>query len=91
MEVYGDALQIGTRELMFTTDEADAVLQASSPEERAAVFAQAQGWPAVIGLAARSNPPIQEHRMPTELFDFLADDLFDSLPNDSSKRSFSLR
>jgi ATP/maltotriose-dependent transcriptional regulator MalT len=81
MEVYGEALHIGAVELVFTNDEADVVLQESSPEERAAVFAQAQGWPAVIGLAAlRGNPPTREHRLPSELFNFLADDLFEVAP-----------
>jgi ATP/maltotriose-dependent transcriptional regulator MalT len=91
MEVYGDATQIGVAELVFTDDEADAVLQESRPEERAAVLAQAQGWPAVIGLAAhRTSPPTREHQLPTELFDFLADDLFDVAPEPLKRTLFLL-
>ena len=82
MEVYGEALHIDTADLTFTTDEADEVLKGSRPEARALVVAQAKGWPAVIGLAARrGDQSREEQRLPTDLFRFLADDLFERAPD----------
>src|SRR5205823_4703471 len=47
-------------------------------------FDIAGGWPAVIGLAARSSdvPLKSMRRLPAELYEFFADELYQALPAD---------
>jgi ATP/maltotriose-dependent transcriptional regulator MalT len=69
--VYGTLLSLGQRELAFTDDEARLVLPNASE-----IRLQAQGWPAVIGLAAYAGPvAVAVDGAPDDLFDFIARDL----------------
>jgi LuxR family transcriptional regulator, maltose regulon positive regulatory protein len=94
MEVYGDALQIGADQLVFTENEARAVLATRHGSETEAILARARGWPAVIGLAAIRPETIRGGesgpRLPAELFDYLAEDLFDRVPPDLKRTLFLL-
>jgi DNA-binding CsgD family transcriptional regulator/tetratricopeptide (TPR) repeat protein len=78
--LYGEALEIGRHALAMTIDEAANVLR-NARSEAAGIVALADGWPAVIGLAAllpgigsRAASPV-----PEELYDFLAQELYERL------------
>jgi len=56
LKVYGEGLEIGVDELRMTDDEAAKVLSAAGAVAgRARVMRTADGWPAVLGLAAMSG------------------------------------
>jgi ATP/maltotriose-dependent transcriptional regulator MalT len=56
LKVYGEGLEIGVDELRMTDEEAAQVLQvAGAVAGRARVMRTADGWPAVLGLAAMSG------------------------------------
>src|SRR5579864_6388983 len=78
MEIYGDAFVVGSDELAFTDEEANAVLP-HIDDSKMNLVKQARGWPAVIGLAARqgrSNPPKSDAWPATQLYEYFAEDLF---------------
>jgi LuxR family maltose regulon positive regulatory protein len=76
MEVYGEALVLDVQMLAFTEEEAAEVLQGTA----SSITARARGWPAVIGLAARRRDPPHPTRSPSahDLYEFIAEDLFES-------------
>ncbi len=92
MEVYGDAFVLEAGELAFTDEEASAVMggTALQPDSFAA---QARGWPAVIGLAARqkdARPARADALLPAELYAYFAEDLFRRAPAELRKSLFLL-
>jgi LuxR family maltose regulon positive regulatory protein len=52
--LYDEAVEIGRDQLAMTDEEATRVLKGRSTEAVRALVRQAEGWPAVIGLAALS-------------------------------------
>ena len=60
--LYGELTEIYRAQLAMTTEEAALVLDNRSSEEVQALVQQAEGWPALIGLAALSAT----HEIPTE-------------------------
>jgi ATP/maltotriose-dependent transcriptional regulator MalT len=60
--LYGEVTEIDRGQLAMTTDEAALVLEGRSSEDVQALVEQAEGWPALIGLAALSA----KHEIPTE-------------------------
>lgn len=79
--LYGHFLELGPSTLAMTMDEATAVLPERFASATRGLVALANGWPAVIGLAAHSPKPIEaEEHLPAELHDYLAEELFVSLP-----------
>jgi LuxR family maltose regulon positive regulatory protein len=50
--LYGEVLEIGRAQLAMTDDEAAAVLAEEPPREVREALGRAQGWPALVGLAA---------------------------------------
>src|SRR5207249_11243696 len=60
--LYGEITEIDAGQLAMTTEEAALVLDGRSTEEVRALVQQAEGWPALIGLAALSAT----HEIPTE-------------------------
>jgi ATP/maltotriose-dependent transcriptional regulator MalT len=77
LSVYGEAVEVGTRELAMTDPEARKVFEASSREPfEASILEIARGWPVVIGLAARSGrTAAPSGALPHRLYEYLADDL----------------
>lgn len=78
--LYGEIRELGHSILAMTEDEAQEVLAGRSTEEIPGLIALADGWPAVIGLAALANdlhPPGEI--LPTPLYDFLAEEIFQAL------------
>lgn len=81
LEVYGDGLEIGRDELAMTDDEAAKVLAAvGAVAGRARLMRTADGWPAVLGLAALSGDVdfTSSRAVSHTLYDFLASELLAS-------------
>ena len=55
--MYGELLEVGSAELALTPDETADILADSSVRVSDDLLAQADGWPAVIGLAALAQCP----------------------------------
>jgi LuxR family maltose regulon positive regulatory protein len=80
--LYGEVQELGGDALALTKDEAIEVVKLSGgdPKRVTELVELAEGWPAVIGLAARSgasDPP--EPVVPEALHDFFAEELLESL------------
>jgi len=78
LEVYGEGLEIGVDELAMTDEEATQVLAAvGAVAGRARLMRTADGWPAVLGLAAMSGDVdfTSSRLLSHTLYDFLASDL----------------
>jgi LuxR family maltose regulon positive regulatory protein len=80
--LYGDAFELRGAALSMTLEEASRVLE-SGTRAPAGLVALADGWPAVIGLAAllpgEVNPTSD---VQSALFDYVAQELFDRLDVD---------
>ena len=80
--LYGDAFELRGAALSMTLDEATRIL-GSEGHAPAGLVALADGWPAVIGLAAllpgEVNPAPD---LESALFDYVAQELFDGLDAD---------
>jgi LuxR family transcriptional regulator, maltose regulon positive regulatory protein len=78
LQVYGEGLEIGVDELAMTEDEATRVLAAfGAVAGRARLMRTADGWPAVLGLAAMSGDVdfTASHHLSHTLYEFLASEL----------------
>jgi ATP/maltotriose-dependent transcriptional regulator MalT len=91
LQIYGELLEIGAHELALTHDEAIDVL---GPEARldSDLLNAAQGWPAVVGLAAQADANISGASDATAvtLFRFLAEELFSATPTDLQESLITL-
>ncbi len=75
--IYGDVRELGREELAMTAEECEQMLHRKPHHAR--VAADAQGWPAVLGLiAALVFPSPPEGAMPHALYQYLAEELFQS-------------
>ncbi len=79
--VYGELAEIGRSELAMTESESTQVLGRRSEAEE--LVRQAEGWPAILALAAAAKDaaPIPG-MLPTTLYRFLAEELFQAAPED---------
>jgi LuxR family maltose regulon positive regulatory protein len=76
--VYGEAFEIDRTLLAMNDDEALAVLPGAM-KSTPGLLQQAGGWPAVIGLAGMTNePPLPASRLPASLYDYFAEELYQS-------------
>jgi LuxR family transcriptional regulator, maltose regulon positive regulatory protein len=81
LEVYGEGLEIGVDELAMTDEEATRVLSAvGAVAGRARLMRTADGWPAVLGLAAMSGDVdfTSSRLLSHTLYEFLASELLAS-------------
>jgi ATP/maltotriose-dependent transcriptional regulator MalT len=81
LEVYGEGVEIGVDELTMTDDEAARVLNTvGAVAGRARLMRSAEGWPAVLGLAAMSGDVdfTSSRLLSRTLYDFLASELLDA-------------
>lgn len=77
--VYGEVMVVDSSKLAMTHDEATEVL--GRRQELADVAKRAQGWPAVLGLAAASEsaaPPTEV--LPSAIYRYLVEELFQAAP-----------
>jgi ATP/maltotriose-dependent transcriptional regulator MalT len=81
--LYGEAFEIGRDQLAMTDEEAARVLEGRSTEAVRALVRQAEGWPAVIGLAALSaDLAFPEERASESLYRYFAEEVFRAEPPD---------
>jgi ATP/maltotriose-dependent transcriptional regulator MalT len=77
--MYGDVLEVSQTALAMDADEAAAVLRDRAPA--AGLVALADGWPAVIGLAAVSGaqPGEDVEKVPESLYRFFSEEVYSAL------------
>jgi LuxR family transcriptional regulator, maltose regulon positive regulatory protein len=78
LEVYGEGFEIGVDQLAMTDEEATRVLAAvGAVSGRARLMRTADGWPAVLGLAAMSGDVdfTSSRLLSHTLYDYLASEL----------------
>lgn len=79
--LYGEVTEITADQLAMTTDEAMRLLDGRSTEAVRALVAQAEGWPALLGLAALcSSAEVPPERVSDELYRYFADEVFSRQP-----------
>jgi ATP/maltotriose-dependent transcriptional regulator MalT len=84
--LYGDFFELGQSSLAMNKDEASAVMAFGDAEAASGLVALADGWPAVIGLAALTPSSIMlDEGFPGELHDYFAEELFASLPAETQE------
>jgi LuxR family maltose regulon positive regulatory protein len=77
--IYGEILELDRTKLAMSNAEAAVVLRARSKSTLSDLLERARGWPAVIGLAALSpQTTIPEADLPAALYDFFAEELYQS-------------
>ena len=82
--LYGEISELGQSLLAMSHEEAAAVLP-SHDEAAGALVALANGWPAVIGLAAFTDIStlLAEDALPAELHDYVAEELYLSIDTET--------
>ena len=77
--IYGDVHEIGQSTLAMNYQEASEVLAVARRSDASGLLALANGWPAIIGLAANaSRLGIPAHDVPAALYDFFAQELYEA-------------
>jgi LuxR family maltose regulon positive regulatory protein len=75
--LYGEVYELGQTALAMTEDEANQVLGHSTGRSVGGLVALAEGWPAVIGLAAFAKGPAPlVGAVPGALYDYFAEELY---------------
>jgi LuxR family maltose regulon positive regulatory protein len=75
--LYGEIYELGRNELAMDHDEAAAVLAHRKDAPAAGLVALAEGWPAVIGLAALTDElDLPEGSLPDTLYEYFAEELY---------------
>src|SRR5919204_1433442 len=75
--LYGEIVEIGRDDLAMTSDEAARVIEGHADADVGALLEQAQGWPAVIGLAGLSASfSTPRTKISEALFRYFAEEVF---------------
>ena len=81
--LYGEAVEIGRDQLAMTDEEAGRILEGRSTEVVRALVRQAEGWPALIGLAALSaDLEFPTQKVSESLFRYFAEEVLRREPPD---------
>ena len=81
--LYDEAVELGRDQLAMTDDEATRVLSGRSSESIRALVRQAEGWPALIGLAALSaDLEFPAEKVSESLFRYFAEEVLRGEPDD---------
>jgi len=85
--VYGEVFELHQEDMTFTLEESQSVLARANAQVVADLHERSQGWPAVIGLAG-ANPSLRlpEDGLPSELYEFFADELLMSVEPAMARR-----
>ena len=84
--LYGEITEITADHLTMTDREASSVLSEQSNKSVRALVAQADGWPALVGLAAiASSTEVPTEHVSRELFRYLADEVVRHEPSESQE------
>lgn len=78
LRLYGELFELRRDQLEMTSEEAGDVLSPiTSKEQRAELVQICRGWPAILGLAARSQgSPLPKKALPQSLYDYFAEELY---------------
>jgi ATP/maltotriose-dependent transcriptional regulator MalT len=82
--LYGELFELDRRSLAMTPEEARSVL-ARSKTQLTSVIEAAEGWPAIVGLAAAARDPLPTNELPEALHDYLAEELFHAAEPDAQR------
>jgi LuxR family transcriptional regulator, maltose regulon positive regulatory protein len=75
--LYGDIYEIGRSLLAMSQEEAEQVLADRRGSEASGLVALADGWPAVIGLAALTDEiELPDDGVPEALYEYFAEELY---------------
>lgn len=75
--LYGEVYEVGRNELAMDHDEAANVLSHRKGAPAAGLVALAQGWPAVVGLAALTDDlELPEGPLPDALHEYFAEEIY---------------
>jgi LuxR family maltose regulon positive regulatory protein len=75
--LYGEVYELGRNELAMDHEEAAEVLAHRKDAPAAGLVALAEGWPAVIGLAALTDEfDLPEGSLPDSLYEYFAEELY---------------
>jgi DNA-binding CsgD family transcriptional regulator len=81
--LYGEVYEIGRSLLAMSQEEAERVLAHRAGSEVSGLVALADGWPAVIGLAALADDfDIPEAGVPETLYEYFAEELYQAADPD---------
>lgn len=81
--LYGEVVELGQTALAMDTDEAQRVLSRAKASMMPGLVSLADGWPAVIGLAATaSRLALPDDAVDTAIYDFVANEVFRMLDDD---------
>jgi LuxR family maltose regulon positive regulatory protein len=79
--LYGEIYEVGRSWLAMNQEEARFVLASRMADETSGLIALADGWPALIGLAALATElEIPAESVPEELYAFFAEELYQAVP-----------
>jgi LuxR family maltose regulon positive regulatory protein len=79
--LYGEAFELGRGPLAMTREEGEAVLSDRSSDEIPGLLSLADGWPAMLSLAARARDlEVPDRSERNALYDFFAEELLRDLP-----------
>jgi LuxR family maltose regulon positive regulatory protein len=86
--LYGEIAELDRPIFAMSDDESAALLGRRSQLDD--LVSQAEGWPAVLGLAARVDAPIPSDTMPEALHRYFADELYQSASPDLREQLVAL-
>jgi ATP/maltotriose-dependent transcriptional regulator MalT len=81
LTIYGEVQEVTRDALAMDGDESKRLI--GHRRDLTSLSEQAQGWPAVLGLAARAgvDPPTSGAALPTVLYEYLLNELYQSAPS----------
>jgi LuxR family maltose regulon positive regulatory protein len=80
--LYGEIFELGQSALAMDPDEASRVLSVRPGTELPGLAALAQGWPAVLGLAALTEEDPPAEQVADGLYEFFAEELYQQVPTE---------
>jgi LuxR family maltose regulon positive regulatory protein len=81
--LYGEAYEVGRSVLAMSKEEAEEVLAHRARSEVDGLVALADGWPAVIGLAALTEDlDVPDEGVPEALYEYFAEELYQAADPD---------
>ncbi|HST25669.1 MAG TPA: LuxR C-terminal-related transcriptional regulator [Gaiellaceae bacterium] len=74
--VYGEYMEVGRNLLAMNAEEAECVLADRNIQQLEPLVSQADGWPALLGLARDTSDPMPGGSVPDEIYNFFAEELY---------------
>jgi LuxR family transcriptional regulator, maltose regulon positive regulatory protein len=89
--LYGEVYELGRNELAMDHEEAANVLAHRKDSPAAGLVALAEGWPAVIGLAALTEDfELPEGSLPDALYEYFAEEIYQQAASSMVQRGLCL-